>query len=76
MDVFAADHSSGGAIALVAVGAVGAMAMALLAKTIGEEMLAWDKLSSARRRASCSAQAGRWEACRALAARRSCRAGK
>ena len=50
MDVFAADDSSGGAIALVAVGTVGAMAMALLAKTIGEEMLAWDKLSSARRR--------------------------
>ena len=49
MDVFAADHSSGGAIALVAVGAVGAVAMALLAKTIGEEMLAWDKISSARR---------------------------
>ena len=39
-----------GAIALVAVGSVGAVAMALLAKTIGEEMLAWDKLSSARRR--------------------------
>ena len=49
MDVFAADNSSGGAIALVAVGAVGAVAMALLARTVGEEMLAWDKISSARR---------------------------
>ena len=67
MDVFAADNSSGGAIALVAVGAVGAVAMALLAKTIGEEMLAWDKLAALD--GGLMFRTSRSEACRALAAR-------